>query len=184
MIRGSVCVWGTTGKGARRNCALMADTGRLSLCGFPGAGQNGRERGLAKLALLLVGWSKSIEAAPWHLWRGRDIPTMPFTLVESLHNSSLTQTDSRPPPIPPHDVVQQMARKPALMALAVWLVCVWIRPFRVASLGGHQSWTCGVRWCLSRPTTLRELEGANRRLSRQQRLGRSPCTAWTWFLTF
>lgn len=71
----------------------MADTGRHSLCGFPGAGQNGRERGLAKLALLLVGWSESMEAAPWHLWRSRDIPTMLFTLVGSLHNSSLTQTD-------------------------------------------------------------------------------------------
>lgn len=60
------------------------------------------------------------------------------------------------------------------MALAIWLVCVWIRPFRVASLGGHQSWTCGVRWCLSRPTTLRNWKEQIGRLSRQQLVRAEP----------
>lgn len=52
----------------------------LSLCGFPGAGQNSRERGLTELSVLLVGWSKLIQAVLWRFWGSTDIPTKyPFT---------------------------------------------------------------------------------------------------------
>lgn len=72
MVRGSV--GGETGKGSWRSHTLETYIGGILTVWLSRSWQNGRERGLAELSVLLVGWSELIQAVLWRFWGSSGMP--------------------------------------------------------------------------------------------------------------